>query len=70
MQIKDTNQIIIGDGIRADIAEKIGCNIEDEKVYEVVKIVENLCLVYYREGYKEAGQENSQAVHEATSKLQ
>lgn len=54
MEIKNTNQIIIGDGIRADIAEKIGCEIEDEKVYEMVKIIENLCLVYYKEGYNEA----------------
>jgi len=59
MRIKNEDGIIIGDGVRADIAEMVGLTTEDNRVIELIRKIESLCFVYYREGWNDCEEENN-----------
>lgn len=74
MRIKNESGVIIGEEVRAGIAEKLGISTEDQRMIDLVKKIESLCFVFYEMGYNDAKEEtdhaSDQSIHEATSKLQ
>ena len=61
MRIKNENGIIIGGEVRAGMAKQLGFSTEDQKFIDLIKKVEGLCFVFYREGYIDCGAEMNQA---------